>query len=65
MLQKGDFSHLSLFCLMLNLWSYWAYIKNIKNWEHRPTHIDWNLFYLKRKWSDSCFPFEIVYKKIN
>ena len=64
MLQKGDFSHCSLFCPMLNLWSYWACIKSGKNWEHLPTYIGWNLFYLKRRWPDSYFPFEIVYEKI-
>ena len=35
-----------------------------KNWEHLPTYIDWNLFYLKRKWPDSYLPFESVYEKI-
>ena len=64
MLQKGDFSHCYLFCLMLNLWAYWASIKDEKNWEHISTFSDWNLFYLKRKWSDSYLPFEIVYENI-
>ena len=64
MLQKRDFSQYSLFCLMLSLWTYWACIKNGKNWEHLSTYINWNLFYHKRKWSDSYLPFEIVYEKI-
>ena len=64
MLQKGDFSYCSLFYLILNLWTYWVCIKNGKNWEHLSMYIDWNLFYLKRKWSDSYLPFEIVYEKI-
>ena len=64
MLQKADFSHCSLFCLMLNLWNCWACIKSGKNWEHPPTYFDWNLFDLKRKWPDSYLPFEIVYEKI-
>ena len=64
MLKKGDFSNCSLFCLMLNLWSYCACIKNGKNLEHLSTYVDWNLFYLKRKWPDSYLPFEIVYEKI-
>ena len=62
--QKGDFSHCSLLCLMLDLLIYWTCTENGKNWEHLSMYIDWDLFYLKRKWSDSYFAFEIVYEKI-
>ena len=63
-LKRVDFVHCSMSHLLLNLWTYWACIKNGKYYEHLSPYIDWNLFYVQRRWPGYYLPFEIVYEKI-
>ena len=64
MFKKGNFVHCSVFHLILNLWTYWACIKCGKNYDHLSDYIEWNLFYVKRRWLDHYLPFDIIYEKI-
>ena len=63
MLRKVDFDHCSLFCLILNLWTYWSCIRSGRYYDKLSDYIGWNLFYIQQKWPRYYLPFEIVYEK--
>ena len=63
-LEKVHFVHCLVLTLMLNLWSYWACIKRGKYYERLSDCIEWNLFYIERRWPSYYLLFEIIYEKI-